>query len=174
MKLKTALPSAAALAALAAMLAPMSSSAADEKVLPGSICQPTSVGISAQRMFYSGGSVVNFTNESQGVQVARMHCPLVRDNIVRKWTYLYVRVNDNTTTGSVRCTASNFGSFGENPYNVSRETGTSFTGLYSLYFPAPTDQKTAGAFHVFCELPGNSRTGAFSAIHSIRLAEVEE
>lgn len=61
--------------------------------MPGSICQPAS-DISSDRMFYSNGSVVNFTLESQGgIQVARMHCPVVRDNMTQRWQRLFIRVS---------------------------------------------------------------------------------
>ena len=150
--------------------------ARDEKILPASICVPTSVNISATRVFYSGGSVVNFTQESSGgVQVARLHCPLVRDNKNQKWDWVYVRVNDNSSSASVTCTGSNYDVWGANAYHSPpRSTGTSFKGLRSLSMGKLSGQHTGGAFHIYCELPGNSGSGKFSAIHSIRLAEKEE
>jgi hypothetical protein len=128
-------------------------------------------------MFYSGGSVVNYTQEENGgLQVARMHCPLVRDNKGLAWNFVYVRVNDNSSTASVTCTGSNYDAWGTNAFHSpARSTGTTFKGLRSLSIGRLGGQHTGGAFHIYCQLPGNSGgSGNFSAIHSIRLAETDE
>jgi|GEM_PF-6997814 len=161
------------IAASLAAISPNTSHAVDEKILPGSICQPTSVDTSATRMFYSGGSVVNFVREEPGkFSVTRLHCPLVRDIVKNRWKYVYVRVRDNSNTAAVVCTASNYKPYGDSAISITRESGTSFTGLVSLAFGRPSSDFDHGAFHVYCQLPGNSNaSGNFSAIHSIRLVE---
>lgn len=164
----------AALALVLAVAAPTTSHASDEKILPGAICQPTSVGISATRMFYSGGSVVNFVREQPGqFSVARLHCPLVRDRVTKRWVKILVRVRDNSNLDYVSCTASNPSAFGTSGYNTTKRSGStaSFRGYTSLTFYRPRGDYDRGAFHVNCSLPGNVSNGSFSAIHSIRWEE---
>ena len=82
--------------------------ALDEKVLPGSICEPTMEPY-APLVAKFGGSLMNIKLEgSGGLEVASLSCPLVRDNPTRKWEYLWVHVYDDSPTRSVTCSASSY------------------------------------------------------------------
>ncbi len=171
MDAKTALATSSLIASLGLIFP--TANAADEKIFPGSVCQPSTVEISGQRLITSGGGSTNSTVDSgRFTQTLRLDCPLVRDTVAKRWKNIYVRVRDNSSIAGVVCTANNWSSYRTNVFSTTRSTSASFRGDTELAFPRHSFHYGRGSYNVSCNVPGNrSGTGISSAIHSIRLVE---
>ena len=154
----------------------------DEKIFPGAVCHKKAT--TAERLVYAGASVVNIARERAGVdRTAHVFCPLVRDRTLKRWKRITVRVSDNSSTGAVRCSATNYGLNGIEAESIKRDSGDAFVGHVTLSFPRPPENNAglARPFSVFCTLPANTDFGncsevsalrcGWSAVHSIRLVE---
>lgn len=179
---KTLISLTAVIVSILFAVSPSKSYAEDWKIFPGSICHPERT--TADRLIYGGASIINIELERSGQdRTAHVICPLVRDRALKRWKSISVRVNDNSSTDSVRCTARNYQQNGLESKSVTQTTGTDFIGFTSLLFPRlpKSPDGLGGPFQIRCTLPANTSIRncgpasalhcGFSAIHNIKLVE---
>lgn len=189
---KTLISLAAVIVSVLFAVSSSNSYADDWKIFPGSICK--SKRTSADITIYGGASIINIGIEQPQdpddpnptrTEPAAVVCPLVRDRALKRWKSISVRVADNSSTDSVRCTATNYQLNGLESQSVTKSTGNDFIGVKSLLFPRlpKSPDGLSGPFQIFCTLPANPRTASCSrnpasalrvgcsAIHSIKLVE---
>jgi len=161
---KTLLSSALTAATLSAVALPSTSFAAtDEKIFPGTVCQPVFKDYPITYEMVTGAAT-NFSNSRLYVV-----CPLVRDTVLKPWVNVKVTVYDYDTNDSVACTVYNANSVGDYSnvyYKSSPVSSNSFTGRQIFNFGKLSASHSRGAYFMTCRVPANG-----SKIASILLEE---
>lgn len=148
------------IAASSSMAFSSSVSAAGVKILPGSICQPSS-GANVSKILYSAAGVSN-SSSTAGVGVT---CPLERDNYLNTTGTDFVQVyvfRSASATIALQCILS---SRDKNGAFVESQVA-SFNGVGAGVISLDVSKSTIGGYYsLSCSLP------QFSAVRSIYLDE---
>ena len=164
----------AASIALASLAQAPAAHAVNERILPGSICQPEA-GAAPFDYLYLRGAIKRTKVYASG-EVPRqdqyVHCLLPRDASTPDGIkYVYVRMSKHTNRVPVYCTLNTYGGDGKPDSGHVAMVPRSTTGNAYVRFWRPANTHAARGVKVSCNLPGSDSTGNLSAIHSIRYGE---